>query len=436
MKRLTIRARLTLVHGGLLLLAGTILLGVTYVLVDQRLRQPLNGVFAQGKVVQTSPLGRTPNPAGAAEQVRVLLQAAQDEAKRTALESLLTQGGLALLLISAVALGFGWLIAGRALQPLHQITGTARRIAAVGAAGRGLHERIALHGPRDEVKELADTFDLMLERLDRSFDGQRRFVANASHELRTPLALNRSLLEVAMSRPGAPAELRQLGETLLAINERHERLIDGLLTLADSEQQVVERTPVDLAEIAGHVLDQTAAGAAELTVRRQLAPAPTAGDPVLLERLTQNLMENAVRHNLPAGGEIEVSTGIVEGRATLVVANTGPVVPSYDIETIFQPFRRLRHERVAAPRPSGDRDRAGAGRGFGLGLSIVRAVAQAHGGAVHAYPRNGGGLVVTVVLPPLNASVPAQLSLPQEHRFTPPSITDSTANLPSHSAFN
>ncbi len=411
MKRLTIRARLTLVHGGLLLLAGLVLLGVTYVLVDQRMREPLNGVFARAQVVQTGPVGRLTNPTGAAEQVRILLQAAQDEAKRTALESLLTQGGLALLLISAVALGFGWLIAGRALQPLHQITGTARRIAAADAAGRGLHERIALHGPRDEVKELADTFDLMLERLDRSFDGQRRFVANASHELRTPLALNRTLLEVAMSRPGAPAELRQLGETLLAVNERHERLIDGLLTLADSEQQVVERTPVDLAEIAGHVLDQ-AAGTAELAVRRRLAPAPTAGDPVLLERLTHNLVENAVRHNLPSGGEIEVSTGWVDGRATLVVVNTGPVVPNYDIETIFQPFRRLRQERVAARRSGAERggpaDRAGATRGFGLGLSIVRAVAQAHGGAVYAHPRNGGGLVVTVALPPLGASVPAQ----------------------------
>ncbi|MCW3815953.1 HAMP domain-containing histidine kinase [Micromonospora sp. DR5-3] len=412
MKRLTIRARLTLVHGGLLLLAGVVLLGVTYVLVDQRMRQPLADVKTQ--VVHADPFGKLPT-SGAAEQVRILIQEAQDEAKRTALESLLTQGGVALLLISAIALGFGWLIAGRALQPLHQITGTARRIAAAGAAGRGLHERIALRGPRYEVRELADTFDLMLERLDRSFDGQRRFVANASHELRTPLALNRSLLEVAMSRPGASAELRQLGETLLAINERHERLIDGLLTLADSEQQVVDRTPVDLAEIARHVLDQ-AAGAPELTVRRQLASAATAGDPVLLERLTQNLVENAVRHNLPAGGEIDVSTGLVNGCPTLVVANTGPVVPSYEIETIFQPFRRLHHDRLAGPRPGADRrgpdDRVGAGRGFGLGLSIVRAVAQAHGGAVHAHPRNGGGLVVTVTLPPLGALVPAQPARP------------------------
>lgn len=410
MKRLTIRARLTLVHGGLLLLAGVVLLAVTYVLVDQRMREPLTGVIAKADVVQAAPFGKVPAP-GAMEQVRILVREAQDEAKRNALESLLTQGGVALLLISVVALGFGWLIAGRALQPLHQITGTARRIAAADAGGRGLHERIALRGPRDEVKELADTFDLMLERLDRSFDGQRRFVANASHELRTPLALNRSLLEVAMSRPGASAELRQLGETLMAVNERHERLIDGLLTLADSEQQVVDRTPVDLAEIAGHLLDQVA-GTPELTVRRRLAPAATAGDPVLLERLTQNLVENAVRHNLPAGGEIDVSTGTADGRATLVVVNTGPVVPSYEIETIFQPFRRLHHDRVAAARPdperSGARDRAGAGRGFGLGLSIVRAVAQAHGGGVHAHPRDGGGLVVTVTLPSPGVAVPAQ----------------------------
>ncbi|MGW4156551.1 sensor histidine kinase [Micromonospora chersina] len=405
MKRLTIRARLTLVYGGLLLLAGVVLLAVTYVLVDQRMREPLTGVRAQ--VVQ-NPFGTLPG-VGAADQLRILIQEAQDEAKRNALESLLTQGGVALLLISVVAVGFGWLIAGRALQPLHQITGTARRIAAADAGGRGLHERIALRGPRDEVRELADTFDLMLERLDRSFDGQRRFVANASHELRTPLALNRSLLEVAMSRPGASAELRQLGETLMAVNERHERLIDGLLTLADSEQQVVDRTPVDLAEIAGHLLDQVA-GTPALTVRRRLTPATTAGDPVLLERLTQNLVENAVRHNLPAGGEIDVSTGTVDGRATLVVVNTGPVVPSYEIETIFQPFRRLRHDRVAAPRRNGAPDRAGAGRGFGLGLSIVRAVAQAHGGAVHAQPREGGGLVVTVILPSLVGAVPGHLA--------------------------
>ncbi|MFY1674626.1 sensor histidine kinase [Plantactinospora sp. WMMB334] len=382
MKRLTIRARLTFVYGGLFLLAGVVLLAVTYVLVEQRMPGTFGVAFNASRLPEPGP-DRVISPSDA-EQLRIFARQVQDEARQNALETLLTQGGIALALVSATAFAFGWLIAGRALQPLHQITGTARRIAGADTAGRGLHERIALDGPRDEVKELADTFDLMLERLDQSFDGQRRFVANASHELRTPLAVNRSLLELAITRPGAPVELTQLGETLLAVNERHERLIDGLLTLADSEQQVVDRTPLDLREVVGHVAEQLRT---ELPVHRQLEPARTAGDPVLLERLTQNLLENAVRHNVPAGGQVWVNTGTMQGWAILVVANTGPVVPGYEVETMFQPFRRLRQERV------------GGGRGFGLGLSIVRAVATAHGGSVRAEPRHGGGLVVTVLLP-------------------------------------
>ncbi|MGX7669270.1 sensor histidine kinase [Plantactinospora sp. DSM 117369] len=403
MKRLTIRARLTLVYGGLFLLAGMVLLAVTYVLVEQRMPSTMGVQISGVKPPPGSSPGRIISPENA-EQLRLFARQVQDEARENALETLLTQGGIALAVVSATALAFGWLIAGRALQPLHQITGTARRIAGAGTAGRGLHERIALDGPRDEVKELADTFDLMLERLDQSFDGQRRFVANASHELRTPLALNRSLLELAVTRPGAPAELQQLGETLLAVNERHERLIDGLLTLADSEQQVVERTRIDLAEVVGHVAEQMRT---ELPLHRHLAPAPTAGDPVLLERLTQNLLENALRHNVPTGGQVWINTATVDGWATLVVANTGPVVPGYEVETMFQPFRRLRQERV------------GGGRGFGLGLSIVRAVANAHGGSVRAEPRHGGGLVVTVLLP---AEAPVQ-AVPE---YAPPALAAAT----------
>ncbi|MFC6015595.1 sensor histidine kinase [Plantactinospora solaniradicis] len=385
MKRLTIRARLTLVYGGLFLLAGMVLLGVTYVLVKQQMPGSFGVSLNAIRVSPDGSAGRIVSPDNA-EQLRVFARQVQDQARQDALETLLTQGGIALGVVSATAVAFGWLLSGRALQPLNQITGTARRIAGAGVAGHGLHERIALRGPRDEVKELADTFDLMLERLDQSFDGQRRFVANASHELRTPLALNRSLLELAITRPDAPAELRQLGETLLSINERHERLVDGLLTLADSDQQVVDRTSIDLAEVAAYVTDQATAGK-QLSVRRNLAPARTVGDPILLERLAQNLLENAVRHNVPTGGEVWIDTRTVDGWATLVVANTGPVVPGYEIETMFQPFRRLRQERVDG------------GRGFGLGLSIVRAVSRAHGGSVRAEPREGGGLVVTVVLP-------------------------------------
>jgi signal transduction histidine kinase len=401
MKRLTIRVRLTVLYGGLFLLAGAVLLGLTYLLVEQRLDQSvlktnttIAGVEAPGVGgLAGDPSLSSPEKAQVrfadgrslpADQAIREINKKQARLRQSTLNSMLTQGGIALLAVGVVAFGFGWLIAERALRPVHEITATARRVAAAASTNRGLHERIALTGPRDEIKELADTFDGMLERLDRSFDGQRRFVANASHELRTPLAINRALVEVAVTRPAASPDVRQLGETLLSVNARHERLIDGLLTLADSENEVASRSPVGLQEVAAHVLDQRAPNG--LTVRRALAAAPVEGDPVLLERLVHNLVENAVRHNEP-GGWLSISTGVVAGWATVTVANTGPAVAPYDVDAIFEPFRRL----------SGDR--AGSDRGFGLGLSIVRAVAQSHGGDVTAAPRAGGGLIVTVRLP-------------------------------------
>jgi signal transduction histidine kinase len=264
------------------------------------------------------------------------------------------------------------------LQPLHQITQTARRIADAPAA---LHERIALDGPADEIKQLADTFDLMLARLDQSFDSQRRFIASASHELRTPLTLNRTLLEVALSPPEVAPELRQLGTTLLEINDRHGRLIDGLLVLAQSEREVTDRFFVDLADIVEHVAGQCA-----FPLQVDAGPAPVVGSPVLLERLVQNLVENGARYNVPSGW-VRVRSGIrPDGVVVLEVANTGPVVPRYEIAGLFEPFRRLGAERLAAP-------------GAGLGLSIVRAVARGHGGDVHVDPRDEGGLMVTVTLP-------------------------------------
>ncbi|WP_344142643.1 HAMP domain-containing sensor histidine kinase, partial [Polymorphospora rubra] len=372
MNRLTIRARLTLVFGGLFFLAGGVLLAVNYALVAGRLQQNRLSLWIGGSR-DTSDLDTA--------AIGAMVGDYQRSVRDSALDSLLTQGGLALVVVSVAAVAIGWLVAGRALQPLQAITGTARRIAGADGAGRGLHERIALDGPKDEVRELAGTFNDMLERLNRAFDGQRRFVANASHELRTPLALNRALVELAMTRPGAPAEVRQLGESLLTVNERHERLIDGLLTLADSENEVTDRTPVDLAEVARHVADQIA-GPAGVRVELDLAAAPTAGDPVLLERLTQNLVENAVRHNVPVDGWLSVETAVVDGRATLTVSNSGPPVPGYEVESLFQPFRRLNRDRIAGT------------RGFGLGLSIVRAVARAHHGSVAAAPRPAGGLTV------------------------------------------
>jgi signal transduction histidine kinase len=375
MKRLTIRARLTLVYGSLFLLAGIVLLGVTYALVSQRL--------PQGKISSKSELppdGVIPQPPSAAK-----MEATITEVSDGALRELLIQGGIALVVVSAAAIALGWLIAGRMLQPLHQVTETARRIAHAPAADRGLHDRIALEGPHDEIKVLADTFDVMLEHLDKSFDGQRRFIANASHELRTPLTLNRALLEVAVQREPVPPELRHLGETLLEINSRHERLIDGLLLLARSESDIGERSLVDMADIVEHIAGQFPT--VTVTVRVSADEAPTVGNPVLLERLVQNLVENGVRHNIPSGGWVRVRSGTrPDGTAVVEVSNTGPVVPRYEIPGLFEPFRRLGADRLKAP-------------GAGLGLSIVQAVARAHGGDVRAEPRDGGGLTVTVTLP-------------------------------------
>ena len=369
--KLTVRGRLTLVYGGLFVAAGLVLLGVTYVLVSHGLPAGQEGVG-----VTAAPYGTAP-PEGA-----VFLRQVVDDTRATALHTLLTQGGIALAVVSAAAIGLGWLIAGRMLQPLHRITETARRIADAPAADRGLHERIALDGPRDEIKQLADTFDLMLARLDNSFDGQRRFIASASHELRTPLTLNRTLLEVALEPAAASPEVRQLGTTLLAINDRHGRLIDGLLLLAQSEREVTDRSYVDLADIVEHVAVSPA-----VKIVTDAGEASTWGNPVLLERLVQNLIENGVRHNVPDAGWVRVWTGRrPPGWAVLEVVNSGPVIPRYEVPGLFEPFRRYGADRLASP-------------GAGLGLSIVRAVARAHGGDVRAEARDEGGLTVTVCLP-------------------------------------
>ncbi|GAB2840136.1 HAMP domain-containing sensor histidine kinase [Actinocorallia aurea] len=375
--RMTIRMRLTAVFGGLFVLAGVVLLVVTYALVAANLPRDQKVITKSGFL--------TDGAGGMVPQVQEFrqLQAAQNDV----LGSLLTQGAIALVIVGTAAVAFGWLLAGRVLQPLQRVTETARRIAHAPAADRGLHERIGLTGPRDEVAELADTFDLMLERLDASFDGQRRFIADASHELRTPLTLNRALLEVAVHRRNASAEVRQLGETLLEINARHERLIEGLLLLARSDAEIAERAYLDVADIAEHVAVCVPREGVGLEVR--LDEAPAIGDAVLLERLVQNLVENAVRHNLPEGGRVEVVTGTgPEGAAYLSVSNTGPVVPAYEIPALFTPFHRRNKSRLHAP-------------GAGLGLSIVRSLVQAHGARLRTVPGGSGGLVHTVVFPPV-----------------------------------
>jgi signal transduction histidine kinase len=401
----TIRVRLTVLYGGMFFVAGALLLAVTYGLLKQSLdsrppRPPGPGAFVSN--VQSGSGDAPPPPAQLdpedVQRIQAEIAAEQTRFRDATLNSLLQYGALALGVVGLAAVAFGWLMSERVLlRPLQRITETATRIGRDRAGGQsGLHERIALRGPQDEITELAGTFDAMLERLDRSFDGQRRFVANASHELRTPLAINRALLEVALTRPGVSADLQQLGGTLLAVNARHERLIDGLLTLARSENEVVERVAVDLAHIVEYVTDELgpAAATASVAVEADLAPALVRGDPVLLEQLVTNLLSNGIRHNAALSGWVRLSTSATpDGAATLVVTNTGPTVPPYETEAIFEPFRRLGADRLSTAQSNGTP------AGVGLGLSIVRAVARAHGGNAHAVPRDGGGLVVTVTLP-------------------------------------
>jgi signal transduction histidine kinase len=324
-------------------------------------------------------------------ELHAALRAQFERDRDDTLRTMLTWSLAGLGMAGVAAGGLGWVLAGRALHPLHEVTATARRV-----ADRNLHERISLVGPEDEIKNLADTFDAMLERLDRAFDSQRRFVANASHELRTPLTINRALIDVALERPDTPDATRELGTRLLEVNRRHERLIDGLLVLASSDQQLAERTRVDLADVARHTVETSAATAeaAGVAVRLTTSPALVSGDPVLLERLVQNLLDNAIRYNLGTGGRVSISTRSDGALGYLTIRNTGPVVPEEEVDGLFEPFRRLSSaDRLTDPGP------ALPGRGAGLGLSIVRAVVTAHGGEVRASAPPTGGLVIEVRIP-------------------------------------
>ncbi|MFE3603044.1 sensor histidine kinase [Streptomyces sp. NPDC059096] len=381
--RPTIRIRLTLLYGGMFLIAGILLLSIIYLLAAQALHvgSELPFQIVSGKV--SSDTCNFPDQA-TPDRFNTAMNACVNHQRQQALDDLLSRSLFALVGLSVIAFAFGYAMAGRVLSPLGRITRTARRV-----VGTDLARRIELDGPDDELKELADTFDEMLERLERAFTAQQRFVANASHELRTPLAINRTLLEVHLSDPGAPVELQQLGKTLLATNERSEQLVEGLLLLARSDNQLVERKPVDLAEVATRAVDQalSEAEAKGVEIRTECVPAVVQGNGVLLERIALNLVQNAVRYNIQQDGWVEVSTELQQGQAVLVVSNTGPVVPAYEIDNLFEPFRRLRTERT------------GSDKGVGLGLSIARSVARAHGGRIFAEPREGGGLVMRVTLP-------------------------------------
>ncbi|WP_330460296.1 HAMP domain-containing histidine kinase [Streptomyces sp. NBC_00820] len=385
--RPTIRIRLTLLYGGMFLIAGILLLSIIYLLAAQAINtgnQPLFKIVGFQSLNVASANCHAITNGLSLQAFNAAVSECMDHQRQAALDNLLSRSLLALLGLAVIAFAFGYAMAGRVLSPLGRITRTARQV-----AGSDLSRRIELDGPDDELKELADTFDDMLERLQRAFTAQQRFVGNASHELRTPLAINRTLLEVHLSDPDAPVELQQLGKTLLATNERSEQLVEGLLLLARSDNQIIERGPVDLAEVASQAVDQVHAEAEAkgVEIRGERKPAVVQGNGVLLERIALNLVQNAVRYNVAEGGWVEVATDVEHGQAVLTVSNTGPVVPAYEIDNLFEPFRRLRTERT------------GSDKGVGLGLSIVRSVARAHGGHIAARPREGGGLVMRVTLP-------------------------------------
>ncbi len=296
---------------------------------------------------------------------------------------LLVDSSIALAVLAALAVLSGWIVAGRMLEPIRTITRTARRI-----SSSSLHERLALEGPEDELKELGDTLDDLFARLEAAFDAQRRFVAHASHELRTPITRERALVQVALADPATPSVWRSTAEELLASNRAQETLIDALLTLASSERGLDRRERVELSVVAGTILhDRRESDRLGLEVDASLEAAPVDGDPGLLESLVANLVDNALRHNVD-GGCVRVSTGSDDGDAVLTVSNTGPVVELGEVDRLFQPFQRL------------DPRRAHYQQGHGLGLSIVRAVAAAHHATVAARPLPEGGLSVAVTFPP------------------------------------
>lgn len=384
--RLSLRARLTLVYGSLFFVTACVLIAVTYLFTSMAVNAKFQvHLPTQGRAGDRYHLNGTPG-----------LEQLLAERREEILDRLLQVSVLTTIALSILAFAVGYVVAGRMIRPLHTVTATARRL-----SESNLHERIGLAGPVDEIKELADTFDGMLDRLYRAFDSKRRFVANASHELRTPLAISRTNIEVALARPGVTPEIAELCTKLLAATARHERLIDGLLTLTRSEQEPRNRTPVDVAVLAANAIDQMlpSADQAGVDVGRTLEPGQTTGNPVLLERAVTNLLENAIKYNVP-DGRMRVVTGEAAGHAFVTVENTGPVVSPENAVAIFEPFRRL-------PGP-----RLGAQRGAGLGLSIVSAVMDAHGGSVEARPRRPGGLTVTLRLPltPHRAPRPDELA--------------------------
>jgi signal transduction histidine kinase len=397
-RHLSARSRLTLLYASLLALGGAGLVLITYLLVahtfhdttttsilppgvQQEIAQCLNGAQTRG--------------AGAIQKCAGLyasgVQAGASVQRSTTLTHLLTYSLLSLAGVTLLAVAAGWIVAGRILRPVHRLTAAARA-----ASEQNLSHRIALQGPRDELRELADTFDTMLERLDRSFTGQRQFIANASHELRTPLTVMRTAMDVVLAKPEPTrGELVSMAVEVRQAVDHCERLIEVLLVLARNDQARTLTDPLDLAAVAEDALEGRPANG--ITTTATLDEAPVTGHGVLLERLVANLLDNAERYNI-AGGTVAISTAAHDATSVLRVINTGAVVPADMVERLFLPFTRL-----------DDRTRHD---GFGLGLTLVSSIAAVHGGTVHATAVPTGGLDITVRLPRRdNAVTPASTAI-------------------------
>jgi len=382
---LSARSRLTLLYVSLFTLGGAALVLITYLLVAHTLHStaaPAIPRAVQPAIGKCVVAAQTHGGPAALNQCAALyahgVQAGAAAQRRTTLTHLLLYSLLGLAGAALLAAAAGWITAGRILAPVHRLTAAARA-----ASEQDLSQRIALQGPRDELRELADTFDAMLERLDRAFTSQRQFIANASHELRTPLTVMRTAMDVVLAKPEPTREelVSMTGEVRQAA-AHCERLIEALLVLARNDQARALTVPLDLAAVAEDALEgRTADG---ITTTTTLAEAPVTGDQVLLERLVANLVDNAERYNL-ADGTISIST-TTDNRTSLVrVVNTGPVVPPDQVDRLFLPFTRL-----------DDRTRHD---GFGLGLALVSSITAVHGGTVDATAMPAGGLDITIRLP-------------------------------------
>ncbi len=382
LRRRSVRFRMTVLYCCLIFPLGAVLVAVTYTVVMLQRAEAVSHVFASRCIhVQSSTGGPTPQGACASHQVGA----------PTVTIAQLTLGSrefligscIILVAIMAATVMLGWLAAGRVLRPLRVMTTTTREI-----SERNLHERLALAGPEDELKDLGDTIDGLLARLEMAFASQRRFIANASHELRTPLMLSQTLLQVALANPGITLDsLRAACQEVVDAGKDQAQLIDALLTLARSQRGLDHREPVDLTATVTDVLHahEASTAAKRLQVGAALDDASTSGDARLIHRLVSNLVDNAIRYNC-TGGHVEITLAATVTGTTLTVANTGPPVGSDQVNRLLEPFQRA------------DADQAGP-HGLGLGLSIVADIADAHGASLTVRPRPEGGLTVAVSFP-------------------------------------